>query len=272
MNTGAWHFYWWSIGAAIGFVACVAALSRWNALSWRALAVLLVAGALTQIGAKWQFRLQVLPVWEAVSASLRDYYEPGMRMPLGIAMGGVGGLLLAAILRVPIGALADALALGGSVMMVVGRLGCFAAGCCMGSPCPTWMHTVCPTFPAGSESYNQQLRSRAIELGAASSLPVHPLPVYFSISALLVLGLMVWRLHRGALAGEAALWFLALGSLSKLGLEYMRGSAPHGPTSLMFWLPAVGAAIGVAGIALLLRGRADPGRSVSAETGRWPAS
>lgn len=240
------HAAWWTTGAALGALASLGVL-RWRGLLHpRVLIVFLVAGALLQIGAKWQYRLQTLPLWEALTATPSEFYEPGMRMPLGLLLGGFGALASAAILRVPWRELGDALCIGGSVMLAVGRLGCFAAGCCMGTVCPVWMYPICLRLPAGTDVHNQQLRADLISLASPESLPVHALPAYFALASLFTLGVLVLLVRRGAPPGAPLLAFVILGSASKLALEFLRGSAPQGPAGLMLWLPVIGVASGLA--------------------------
>jgi hypothetical protein len=120
---GSPHFLWWTVGALLGAVATLNTLRRFDLLSFRPLIVLFVAGALLQVGAKWQFRLEIMPVREALSAPPAEHSHGGMRMPLGVTLGGCGALLCALLLGVDWRRVGDALAGGASVMMAVGRIG-----------------------------------------------------------------------------------------------------------------------------------------------------
>jgi phosphatidylglycerol:prolipoprotein diacylglycerol transferase len=125
---------------------------------------------------------------------------------LGALGGGLGAWLLAQRLlglrRPPLGALA----VGLTLVVAIGRLGCLCAGCCFGtvSALPWAMH-----YDAGSAPW---LLHRALGLVAESaptSLGVQPYPLYEALALVLFLPVLLWLLGRlrsegAALAATAA--------------------------------------------------------------------
>lgn len=119
-----------------------------------------------------------------------------------------------------LGAFADAIAPAAGLALGVVRLGCFAYGCCFGR------ETHLPwalAFPAHSPVWNSQLAAGGITDSALMSLPVHPLQLYFAVASAAAAVFVWWFDHHKAYAGEAALTFLTLDGLAKLGLETLRG-------------------------------------------------
>jgi phosphatidylglycerol:prolipoprotein diacylglycerol transferase len=204
------------------------------------------------IGSKWQFRLESMPLGEALAFPLSEWRSGGHRIDLGLVLGVLlaSGWCLAA--RIPWRPAADALAVAASALIPVGRVGCMLFGCCMGVPCGHGA-PFCLRFPPGSEAYNQQVRDGLIPLSAAMSLPAHPLPAYFAAASLLTLGVLVWLLRRGAPAGSLFLAFCILRPAAKLALEPLR--AVPSPSPLMTAIPAVVLSGALSTVAVLLVGR-----------------
>jgi phosphatidylglycerol:prolipoprotein diacylglycerol transferase len=136
---------------------------------------------------------------------------------------------------------APAVAIGHSV----GRLGCFAAGCCWGKPSSLpW--AVAFTDPGAHE-----------KVGVPLNIHLHPTQLYEAAGALAI-GLLLLRLfHRPHARGVILGWYLALYSVFRLGVEFLRAESERafpfgGPLSTTQWV-AVG--LFVAGVVLLVRQR-----------------
>jgi len=230
------HHAFWLAGGLLGLVTAALVLRSRRALNGRAVVSLVAAGVGVAAGAKWQYRLEYLPVSSAFFFSPREFItEPGVRLPLGLVTGAVVGLVCCLALRVSWRAMGDALCLGATVMMPVGRIGCLVAGCCTGRACPSWLGPLCFRYPAGTEAYDAQVRAGLLPVTSALSLPAHPLPVYFMLASLALLPILL-RLRR-ARAGSILLLFCIVNPLTKLCLEPLRAS-PH-PGPLMVAIPAV---------------------------------
>jgi phosphatidylglycerol:prolipoprotein diacylglycerol transferase len=139
-----------------------------------------------------------------------------------------GGLLLAVPLgiwflrrrRTPVWAVADLAGWAIPFGLVLGRLGCFLAGCCFGA------HTDAPiglAFPRLSPAWQQQLDAHLIDASAAQALPVHATQLYEAVAAGLISAWLFVRDRRGA-AFQGAIFFefLLLYGIFRFAVEFLR--------------------------------------------------
>jgi phosphatidylglycerol:prolipoprotein diacylglycerol transferase len=184
-----------------------------------------------------------------------DFYlrNPGRLFSLSsLQAGGVffGGLLAAIAVAfwyarregLPGLATADLFAPAVAIGHSIGRLGCFAAGCCWGKP----------TDAAWGVAFTDPVARELV--GVPLNIHLHPTQLYEAAGTLAV-GLILWRLieqpHRpGAILG----WYLVLYSGFRLFVEFFRDAAsrvfPFGwPLSTTQW---VAIALVLAGAYLLL--------------------
>lgn len=132
--------------------------------------------------------------------------------------------------RLPRGRMADALVPTVAIGIVLGRLACFAEGCCFGRVCQwPW----CVAFPPGSHPYEWHLAQGVIGATATRSAPVHALQLYFGAVGVVLLGL--WRsLHpRRRYDGQVALIALLVFSAAAAVLEPLRA----GDDARVYWGP-----------------------------------
>jgi len=229
------HMICWTAGAAAGFVAGVLVLRTRGAVTWATVLALGWAWEGLILGAKWQFRLEFYPLAEAFWVSPRELLEPGVRIPLGLLTGGVLAGLWCLIVRAPWRATGDALAVAACVMMPIGRIGCLLDGCCMGAACGPFA-PFCLRYPSGTDAYLAQVRSGRLAGTEPMSLPAHPLPIYFGVSALAILAVLLWLLLvRKAPPGALLAAYLVLEPATKLLLEPLRAN-PR-PPGLMVGIP-----------------------------------
>jgi phosphatidylglycerol:prolipoprotein diacylglycerol transferase len=111
---------------------------------------------------------------------------------------------------------ADALAPGVVLGQAIGRLGCFAAGCCWGKP----------TSLPWAVTFTDVYASRAV--GTPMDTPLHPSQLYESAAAFLIFAFLLWLLPRKRFQGQVALAYVALYSAVRLGLEFLRGDPERG--------------------------------------------
>lgn len=133
--------------------------------------------------------------------------------------------------RIPLGRLADTLAVPLATGIALLRVGCFLAGCCWGDLCaapgrlaavddPVWRRQVqtfpalCPgdyplavCYPEGSPAFYQHLTAGLLPRGADHSLPVHPVQLYEAVAVLALGGCLVLFDRRLRRWGEAFLVF-----------------------------------------------------------------
>ncbi len=157
---------------------------------------------------------------------LRTYLAEPMRMLKDLRSAGVfyGGFALAALVaflyvrhhRLPLGRVADLLAPPLALGQAIGRLGCFAAGCCYGKACSlSWAVTF--TDP------------RAYELtGVALGVALHPTQIYHALADLLLLAVTAWLMTRRRFEGQV-FWVYVLGyAVLRFVVEFYRGDAVRG--------------------------------------------
>jgi phosphatidylglycerol---prolipoprotein diacylglyceryl transferase len=112
-------------------------------------------------------------------------------------------VIVLALLNVPVGVFLDVTAPGLLVAMAVGRVGCFFAGCCGGSPtasrCGVW-------------SSDQRVGARRIPTQLLESL----------LAGILGLGVLVAVLGHGPANGAFFVAALAVYSLGRQGLLHLR--------------------------------------------------
>ena len=174
----------------------------------------------------------------------------------GIFYGGLIAALIAAAVytrrkRLPGLLTADVFAPAIALGHAIGRLGCFAAGCCWGqkSSLP-WAVTF--TNPLSNQLF-----------GTPLGIPLHPTQLYEAFSEAIIFLILYWRFHRPHRPGAVIGLYLALYSSVRFLVEFVRAHDEvnpfYGPLVAEQWL----ALALVAGGVWLLRKR--PGAS---QTGR----
>ena len=159
----------------------------------------------------------------------------------GLVLGAATGLLYMRRAGLPVFATLDAFAPGIAAGHAIGRLGCFAAGCCWGTQCDRpWAVTF--TDPEAN-------KLTGVPLGVA----LHPAQLY---ETALLAGLFLWlerRFRRGEGAGSGRLFaeYLTVSSLMRFCVEFFRNheqALPFGlALSITQWI-----ALGLAGAGVAL--------------------
>jgi phosphatidylglycerol:prolipoprotein diacylglycerol transferase len=235
-----------------GLVAGAATLQVRGSLRLSTLAALCIAVLGLVVGAKLQSRLEYQSVSEALEASLTPFATPGMRLPLGLLTGAVLALGWCALVRAPVLATGDALAVAASTLIPIGRIGCLLNGCCMGGVCPAWMASYCPRYGRGSDVWIQQLRDHVILADQVVALPAQPLPMYFAAASVGTLVVLLWLLRRGVAPGGLLATFCILRPAAKLALEPLRASPVAGPLQIAIPSGVLLVTVAVLGIRWLL--------------------
>jgi phosphatidylglycerol---prolipoprotein diacylglyceryl transferase len=145
--------------------------------------------------------------------------------------------------------LADVYAAPLALGHAIGRLGCFAAGCCYGKP------TSLPWGVIFRDPYTQEL------VGTPLGIPLHPTQLYEAGAEFLVFGFLVFLGRRQRFTGEIFAAYVVLYGLARGTIEFFRGDPDRtllagGTFSLM---QVVSVALVVLGVWLLLTGRAQSG-------------
>jgi phosphatidylglycerol:prolipoprotein diacylglycerol transferase len=139
--------------------------------------------------------------------------------------GGVfyGGFLAAALVawwyvrryQLPGWTTADVLAPGVAIGQAIGRLGCFAAGCCFGKAAKV------PWAVTYTDEY-------ARTVGAPIDEAVHPTQVYESMAAFLIFLFLLWLAPRKRFQGQVVLAYVVLYATARFVLEFFRGDLDRG--------------------------------------------
>jgi phosphatidylglycerol:prolipoprotein diacylglycerol transferase len=177
--------------------------------------------------------------------NLREYLADPLRA-FKVWEGGLvfhGGLLLAipACLyvmrrsRLPAWITADVFAPAVALGQAIGRIGCFAAGCCYGAP---WDPPFCVTY-TDPESL------------APLHTPLFPSQLFAFASGIVVFAVLVVYRPRRRAAGQVFWLYLVLASAARLAEDAFRGTAAK--LELLPWLSATQAiSLGLGAVALLL--------------------
>jgi phosphatidylglycerol:prolipoprotein diacylglycerol transferase len=143
--------------------------------------------------------------------------------------------------------LAPAIALGQSI----GRLGCFAAGCCWGRATSLpWAVTF--TNP------------RAHEItGVPLGVPLHPTQIYLSLADLAAFGILTWVSSRRSFRGQIILLYLILYALLRGSIEALRDD-PRGGFAGLSTSQILSILVGIAAAILYVWRARQPGAAVEA--------
>ncbi len=141
--------------------------------------------------------------------------------------------------KLPVLSTADLFAPGVAIGHGIGRLGCFAAGCCWGKP----------TALPWAVTFTNKDATTGVPLG----VPLHPTQLYEAFAEGIICLLLIWRLQRARQTGEEVPgriigMYLLLYGMVRFAVEFLRvhdGSNPlGGPFVLEQWISLVVAVCG----------------------------
>ncbi|MCU1258628.1 MAG: prolipoprotein diacylglyceryl transferase [Bryobacterales bacterium] len=136
----------------------------------------------------------------------------------------------------PVLATADIFAPGVALGHAIGRLGCFAAGCCWGKP---------THLPWAVTFTNPDARSVGVPLG----VPLHPTQLYESFSEILICAVLYSLARRRHKPGSVIGLYLLLYGIVRFAVEFLRehdeSNPLGGPLSLEQWISVFLALFGV---------------------------
>lgn len=179
------------------------------------LGLLIIASSL--IGSKL---LLIIVEWDYYSRNPLDIFSLDTLRSGGVFLGGLLAAIIATSLyfrrkKLPGWKLADVFAPGLALGHAIGRVGCFAAGCCWGTAC---------SLPWAVTFTNEYAHAN---VGVPLNIPLHPTQLYESAAELFIFaGLMrAWRSRR--FEGQVILLYLMSYSVIRFLLEFLRGD-PNG--------------------------------------------
>jgi prolipoprotein diacylglyceryltransferase len=214
------HVIGWIAGTLLASASAAWFLRR-AGVSW-----CLTALSITSLAVSVYATAKLLLFAQAVThgATLRDAV---MQALSAAGPGTPGWILLTFIVGVPLARLlglrflhaGDVVSPAGGLLIFGGRIGCFLEGCCFGTPSSLpWALR----FPIGSRPYRWQIANDLIWLGSPSSVPIHPLQLYFGgLGLLLFIGLSAYR-SRKRYDGEMLLLFAVVYLWGTWLLEHLR--------------------------------------------------
>ncbi|MCU1267376.1 MAG: Prolipoprotein diacylglyceryl transferase [Acidobacteria bacterium] len=132
----------------------------------------------------------------------------------GVFYGGLIGAVLTGFFlmrhyKLPWWKTADACAPGIALGNVLGRLGCFSAGCCWGKPT--------------TEPWGVRFTELAHEItGVPTGTPLHPTQLYESLSMLLVFFFLLWLHRHRRFSGQVILAYALLYAAIRFVIEFFR--------------------------------------------------
>jgi phosphatidylglycerol:prolipoprotein diacylglycerol transferase len=132
----------------------------------------------------------------------------------GVFYGGLIGAVLTGYFlvryyRLPWWKTADAFAPGIALGQAIGRLGCFAAGCCWGKP--TSLPWGVRFTPLGHEI-----------TGVPIDVDLHPTQLYESAATLVIFLFLLWLTGRKRFSGQIILFYAVLYSIARFLIEFLR--------------------------------------------------
>ena len=188
------------------------------------------------VGSRAAFVLLELPSFAAEPWRVLFFWEGGMVFYGGLALALLVGVPLALRDRLPMLVLLDCFAPAVAIGQAVGRIGCFAAGCCYGKASDLWC-SVTFTDP---------------HTLAPPGVSLHPAQLYSSAELTAVFLFLVWfRRKRQVFSGQIFFLYGLIHGIGRLIVEQFRGDWRGQP--LTTWLTPTGAfALGLAVFSLFM--------------------
>jgi phosphatidylglycerol:prolipoprotein diacylglycerol transferase len=250
ISIGNYYLPTYGVMVALAFLAGLAItvkLARRSKLNAELITNLAVYVALAgMLGAKI---LMIIFDWRHYASDPGDIFSLTTLQAAGVFQGGLILALVTAVLymrsqQLPLLTTSDAFAPGLALGHAIGKVGCFAAGCCWGTQCD---------LPWAVKFHDPAAYALT---GVPLEIALHPAQLYESGSEALVFGFLYWRFGRAHAPGEIIGLYLVTSSILRFGIEFTRNheqALPFGlPFSITQWI-AIGLA--AAGAVLLARAR-----------------
>jgi phosphatidylglycerol:prolipoprotein diacylglycerol transferase len=228
--------------AGLGITVRLARRSGLNAELVTNLAVYVALSGM--LGAKL---LMIVFDWNRYMANPAEIFSLATLQAAGVFQGGLILALVTAFLymraqKLPLLSTSDAFAPGLALGHGIGKLGCFAAGCCWGTE---------TKLPWAVTFHDPQAYALT---GVPLEIALHPAQLYESSAEALIFGFLYWRFGRPHAPGQIIGLYLVVSSVTRFFIEFTRNheqALPFGlPFSITQWIAIVLAA---AGAVLLVR-------------------
>ncbi len=154
--------------------------------------------------------------WDYYSANPREIFSMATFQAAGVFYGGMLGAILWLVLythfrKISFLAVLDLIAAPVALGHAIGRLGCFAAGCCYGKP----------TELSWGVTFTNPIASKIS--GTPLDVSLHPTQLYESAAEFLNFGLLLWLGAKPRLRGQIAGAYFFLYGMERGTIEFFRG-------------------------------------------------
>lgn len=165
--------------------------------------------------------LYILVDWRIYAEHPREIFSLSTLQAGGVFSGGLIGAFLAAWWFVrkhhmPALATCDAFSPGLAMGHAIGRLGCFAAGCCYGKP----------THHFWGVTFTNPLAAQYV--GTPLNVALEPTELFESAAELIIFGILTWILARKKFDGQVFGAYLFLYGIARFFLEFIRDDPGRG--------------------------------------------
>ena len=222
LQLGNFNLYTYGALAAVGLIvglSLIVYLAKRDGIdeenTWNVGLVSIVAGV---IGAKL---LLVINDWAYYSHHLRDIFSFNVFQAGGVysgalVVGTATGIAFMRWKRMPLLRSLDAFAPGVAIGQAIGRLGCFAAGCCYGKP----------TSAPWAVTFTNPLAAQVV--GTPLGIPLHPTQLYEFLADIAIFALLIWMGRHRRFAGQIAGTFAFLYGIARFFIEFYRDDPERG--------------------------------------------
>ncbi|MEQ1885104.1 MAG: prolipoprotein diacylglyceryl transferase [Bryobacteraceae bacterium] len=199
-------------------------LARRTGLNGELVTNLVVYSALSgMLGAKI---LMILFDWDHFSQNPGEIFSLATLQAAGVYQGGLILAIIVAFFYLRTQKLSwlptfDTFAPGIAIGHAIGRIGCFAAGCCWGERCD---------LPWAVTFRNQAANALT---GVPLNIPIHPSQLYEVATNILLFAYLWWRFGKPHRTGTIIGQYLVFGSIARFLIEFTR----HHEQALPFGLP-----------------------------------
>jgi len=185
--------------------------------------------------------LLIATEWNDYGGNWRRIFSLDLFRSAGVYYGGFVAALVVSVLlmwrwKLPWRKTADAFAPGVAIGHTIGRLGCFAAGCCWGKPTSSWIGV--------------RFTQKAAELtGVPTGQALIPTQLIEAGFNLLIFGFLIWLRRRRVFEGQVIFTYLIVYSIARFTIEFWRDD-PRGELFGMSTSQFISVVLFLAGIAL----------------------
>ena len=165
--------------------------------------------------------LYIINDWSRYADHPADIFTVDTLQAGGVFSGGLIAALIAAVWYIrrhhlPALAICDAFAPGLALGHAIGRVGCFAAGCCFGKPTAHWWGV----------TFHSEIAHRISD--TPLNVPLQPTQLFESAVELANFFLLMWMFQRKKFEGQVFGAYLILYGVARFFLEFLRGDPGRG--------------------------------------------